>query len=135
MKEVAGCGIDIEELIRFKTKLPDIPESSGFNNLIYTPEEIETNRFIRPELTFPLSFCCKEAVFKALGVSWTNSNISWKDIELLFSDKDNLEDYSIRLSGFAEELFNEKMCTGIESKIEFTSDYVMFQVVLLSKQT
>ena len=53
-------------------------------------------------LRFALSFSCKEAFFKALGVSWTNSNIFWKDIELLF-DGPEIEDYSVELSEYAKE--------------------------------
>ena len=132
MKEVVGCGLDIEELFRFKDKLPDKSGSSRFAQLVYTPSEIENNLNIQPVITFPLGFCCKEAVFKSFGVSWTNSKISWKDIELLFHDEKDLLNYSIRLSGFAEELYNEMKCCSFESSIEYTDTYVMFQVILLS---
>jgi phosphopantetheine--protein transferase-like protein len=132
MKEVVGCGLDIEELIRFKDKLPDKSGISRFAQLVYTPSEIENNLNIQPGITFPLGFCCKEAVFKSFGVSWTNSKISWKDIELLFHNEMNLYDYSVRLNGFADKLYKEKKCSKIESLIEFTDTYVMFQVILLS---
>jgi phosphopantetheine--protein transferase-like protein len=132
MKEVVGCGLDIEELYRFKDKLPDKFGRSRFAQLVYTHSEIENNLNIKPGITFPLGFCCKEAVFKSFGVSWTNSKISWKDIELLFYSEKNLFDYSIRLSGFAEELYDERKCSSIESWIEYNNSYVMFQVILLS---
>jgi phosphopantetheine--protein transferase-like protein len=132
MKDVVGCGIDIEELVRFRTMIPIPPNSRGFSELVYTPEEITCNLGITPGLTFPLSFSCKEAFFKAFGVSWTNSRISWKDIELIFSNSDDLHKYSIRLGGYAEELFHEKKCSLIKSSLGYTDTYVMFQVVLLS---
>jgi phosphopantetheine--protein transferase-like protein len=132
MKEVLGCGIDIEELSRFGTKIPTLSENTHFSDLVYTPSEVECNLDICPGVTFPLCFSCKEAFFKALGVSWTNSAISWKDIELLFHNKDNLNEYSIRLNGFARELFNEKKCQTIESYLEYNNTYVIFQVILLS---
>jgi len=132
MKEVLGCGIDIEELIRFETNIPTRTNITGFAQMVYTPAEIAYNLDIYPGFTFPLCFSCKEAFFKALGVSWTNSKISWKDIELLFENKNNLHDYSIRLNGFAEELYHEKKCCSIESYLEYTSTYVIFQVILLS---
>ena len=132
MKSVTGCGIDIEELSRFKDKLPETEETSRFAHLVYTHDEIECNSRIKPELTFPLSFCCKEAVFKSFGVSWINSRISWKDIELLFDNEENLEDYTIKLHGYAAELYKSMKCTEIESCFECTDFYVMFQVVLCS---
>jgi phosphopantetheine--protein transferase-like protein len=132
MKDVVGCGIDIEELVRFRTMIPVPPNSRGFSDLVYTTEEITCNLGITPALTFPLSFSCKEAFFKAFGVSWTNSRISWKDIELIFSNSDDLRKYSIRLGGYAEELFHEKNCSLIKSSLGYTDTYVMFQVVLLS---
>jgi phosphopantetheine--protein transferase-like protein len=132
MKEVAGCGIDIEEIIRFKCKIPTRTNNTDFSELVYTSSEVACNLDITPELTFPLCFSCKEAFFKAFGVSWTNSRISWKDIELLFKSKKDLHKYSIRLNGYAKELFHEKKCRSIESSLEYTDTYVIFQVVLLS---
>ena len=132
MNKVLGCGIDIEELIRFKTKIPTRTDTTGFSQLVYTRSEIECNLDIIPGLTFPLCFSCKESFFKALGVSWTNSRISWKEIELLFKSEKNLNDYSIRLNGYAEELYNEKKCQTTESYLEYTDKYVIFQVILLS---
>ena len=84
MAEVIGCGIDIEELNRFTKHISDSKNIRSFANLVFSETEIETNLQLSPEYTFPLGFSCKEAFFKALGVSWTNSKISWKDIELLF---------------------------------------------------
>jgi phosphopantetheine--protein transferase-like protein len=132
MAEVLGCGIDIEELDRFKRKIPTRTNINGFAQSVYTPSEITRNLNILPGFTFPLCFSCKEAFFKAFGVSWTNSKISWQDIELLFTDENNLHDYSIRLNGFAKDLYRKKKCHQIDSSLEYTDTYVVFQVVLLS---
>ena len=132
MNEILGCGIDIEELIRFKKYIPAQTDIPGFSNLVYTDVEINRNLNILPHLSFPIGFSCKEAFFKALGVSWTNSMISWKDIEILFSNKNDIGEYSIRLNGYALELFHEKKCRKIESCLEYTHDYVIFQIILLS---
>jgi phosphopantetheine--protein transferase-like protein len=132
MIEVLGCGIDLEELSRFKKNIPTLTSTPGFAQLVYTPAEIECNLEIHPEFTFPLAFSCKEAFFKAFGVSWTNSKISWKDIELFFLTKNDLHEYSIHISGYAEELCNEKKCSKIDSSLEYTNIYVIFQVILLS---
>jgi phosphopantetheine--protein transferase-like protein len=132
MIEVIGCGIDLEEFSRFKKHLPSQTEITGFARLVYTPAEIACNLTILPEFTFPLGFSCKEAFFKALGVSWTNSKISWKDIELLFFNAKNLREYTIKLTGYAEELCHVKKCNKIESDFEYNSKYVIFEVILLS---
>ncbi len=133
MTEVIGCGIDIEELSRFTKHLSDTTKIPPFAHIVFTETEIESNLKNSPELTFPLGFSCKEAFFKALGISWTNSKISWRDIELLFPDKGNVNEYSIRLNGYAKELFDNK-CKTIDSSVEYTNTYVIFQIILLSNQ-
>src|SRR5512138_674565 len=130
MKEVVGCGIDIEEIKRFNFKIPAPLNNTGFADLVYTPSEIAANLDINPGLTFPICFSCKEAFFKAFGVSWTNSKISWKDIELVFESKTDLHKYSIRLNGYASELYKEKKCSAMDSSLEYTDTWVMFQIVL-----
>jgi phosphopantetheine--protein transferase-like protein len=132
MKEVLGCGIDIEEPARFRKKIPAPGHSTGFADLVYTGSEIEHNLRFHPALTFPLGFACKEAFFKAFGLSWTNSGISWKDIELFFTDANDLQNHTVRLSGYAKEFYREKKCRSYESFLECTSDYVLFQVILFS---
>lgn len=132
MAEVIGCGIDIEELARFNKNATARSEIPGFAHMVYTPAEIETNQLIHPRLTFPLCFSCKEAVFKSFGVSWTNSRITWKDIELLFLDKNDLNNYNIRLNGYAGELYSEMKCSKLESFFTYTDKYVLFRVILHS---
>lgn len=132
MSEVLGCGIDIEELSRFKSKIPSGSETGGFVEMVYTPGEIARNLQNHPDLTFPLCFSCKEAFFKAFGVSWMNSGISWKDIELLFLNSQDLKDYKIKLKGYAKKLFLKKKCRKIDSYFEYTDVYVVFEVILLS---
>ena len=94
MNEVFGCGIDLEELSRFDKYIR--------NNDYSLMEDICTERELMnvagdKRARLALSFSCKEAFFKALGVSWTNSNISWKDIELLFSGP-GFDSYKVHLS-------------------------------------
>lgn len=132
MAEVIGCGIDIEELNRFSRHLSGSVKIPPFARIVFTEKEIETNLKNSPELTFPLGFSCKEAFFKALGVSWTNSKLSWKNIELLFVNKENIKDYSIILNGYAKELIDKKNCTDIQSSFEYTDTYIVFKVILLS---
>lgn len=132
MEKVLGCGIDIEELNRFNSKIPTHSEHSAFAEMVYSDAEIQNNLAIKPYLTFPLGFSCKEAFFKAVGVSWTNSNISWKDIELIFNDDNNLHDFTIRLSGYARILYDKIRCRNITSSLEYNNEFVIFKVILLS---
>lgn len=132
MDEVAGCGIDIEEICRFANKLPSEGSVPGFSEMIYTADEIAFNLSGDPGIRFPLGFSCKEAFFKAFGVSWMNGGISWKDIELLFPDNNDMTSYKVRLNGYAQALFEEMKCVGFESHLEYNDEFVVFQVVLLS---
>jgi phosphopantetheine--protein transferase-like protein len=132
MNEIIGCGIDIEELSRFEKHDPTHPDSRKFFDLIYSDEEISINTLISPHLTFPLGFSCKEAFFKAFGMSWTNSPISWKDIELLFDQPADLHHNTIRLSGHAKQLFEHMNCSRFEASYEFNEEFVLFRVVLFS---
>jgi phosphopantetheine--protein transferase-like protein len=132
MGKIIGCGIDVEELARFKKLIPSPGEVPGFSRLVFTEKEIEINRRIRPDLTFPLGFSCKEAFFKAFGVSWTNSSISWKDIEIIFHDENDLEDYSIHFYGYAEHLYNKMKCSAFDSNFKLAEQYIIFEVLLFS---
>ncbi len=133
MNEIVGCGIDIEELDRFKKFIPTHPDLSELTKLVYSDYEIRINRNILPHVTFPLAFSCKEAFFKAFGVSWTNSPISWKDIELIFSESGNLNLYEVNLSGYARILYERLNCSGFKTEMDYNAKFVTFQVILFSE--
>ena len=61
-----------------------------------------------------------------------NSNISWKDIELLFPDEKDVLNYNVRLSGYARKLYEKKRCRRFETHLEFNDEFVVVQVVLFS---
>lgn len=130
MYEVFGCGIDIEELARFDkyientdySLMEDICTRREFNNLC----GYGGDRRVR----FALSFSCKEAFFKALGISWTNSNIFWKDIELLFNSP-GFDKYSVQLSAYAKEILVKNNAKVEETALDYNDEFVMFQVILL----
>jgi phosphopantetheine--protein transferase-like protein len=131
MSEIVGCGIDIEDLARLKKHIPLNSEPTQFVRMIFTPAEIENHIKTAPAICFPAGFSCKEAIFKAFGQSWTNSPIGWKDIEIIFSDKDNLNDYRVILNNYALQLFVEKKIKKIESCFEVTDHYLVFEAILL----
>jgi phosphopantetheine--protein transferase-like protein len=133
MDKIVGCGIDIEELDRFKKFIPTHTDIPDLTNLVYSDSEIAANQKISPHLTFPLAFSCKEAFFKAFGVSWTNSPISWKDIELIFQDPKDIQQYSVRLNGYAGELFEKMHCSRFETAIKIRKRYIIFEVILFDE--
>ena len=98
------CGIDIEDKKRFVKYNNNFP----LKNEIFTGREIINYTKSGNSNMFPISFCCKEAFFKALGQSWTNSDILWKDIELFFFN--NLENYKIKISGKSQTKLKQLKC-------------------------
>lgn len=128
---VFGCGVDIEEINRFTKHLHQENDFPSFLSDVFTERELEINRNSQQELRFSLGFSCKEAVFKAFGKSWTNSPLTWKDIELIFHGQD-LNRYDIQLKGFARELFEKEKIKQIDSYLEFNETYVMFQVIFIN---
>lgn len=129
MNEVFGCGIDLEELSRFDKYIR--------NNDYSLMEDICTERELMnvagdKRARLALSFSCKEAFLKALGVSWTNSNVSWKDIELLF-DGSGFDSYKVHLQGYAKELLLRNGADIGEISFGFNDEFVLFQVVLLKE--
>lgn len=129
---IYGCGVDIEELNRF-TKHLDLKDTlPSLISDVFTEEEISQNKKSQKELRFPLGFSCKEAMFKAFGISWTNSPISWKDIELIFQGE-SPENYLIKLTGHAKKLFDKFDLKQVDSFVEYNDTFVMFQIVLIGK--
>lgn len=127
---IYGCGVDIEEINRFAKHLKLIEAPPSFISDVFTEKEISINRKILKELRFPLGFSCKESLFKAFGISWTNSPISWKDIELIFQSE-KIEDYRIELGGYAKELYTRENLQRIDSNVIYSKPFVMFQIVLI----
>jgi len=127
MDKVFGCGIDIEELSRFDKHINDIDP--------FLMEDICTRRELNNpwgdrKVRLALSFSCKEAFFKALGVSWTNSNISWKDIELLFSGPE-FDRHKVHLHDHAKNILIKNKARIGEISFDFNDEFVLFQVVLV----
>ena len=127
---IYGCGVDIEEINRFTKHINLFEAPPSFISDVFSEKEIAINKSYLKELRFPLGFSCKESAFKAFGISWTNSPISWKDIELVFQSNE-IKDYRIALNGYAKELFDQENLKRIDSSVAFNETYVMFQIVLI----
>ena len=130
MSQIFGCGVDIEELSRFGKHT----EQNEYCLIKDVCTQREIDNLGRDErLRLALSFSCKEAFFKALGVSWTNSPISWKDIELLFRGP-RLNSYEVVLHGYAEELLLKNKAGIGEMSFDVNDEFVLFEVVLLKQE-
>ena len=124
-----SCGIDIEEIMRFSKYITPPITDKGFIRLVYTIKEQEQYHNLDPLSCYATSFCCKEAVFKALNPSDSNSPVDWKEIELFFS-----EDYShkpkVKLSGTAKQIFNDLGAKDIDFQIATYQGHMVFKVVI-----
>lgn len=129
---ISGCGIDTEERYRFEKHIREI-NSSDFISTVFSAAEIENFTQNDSFLAVPLAFCCKEAIFKALGNSWTTSSIDWKDIEIFFLENPSKKNYKIHLRGTAEEMLKEKGNPRIISDYEFNKDFVSFEIILFNE--
>jgi len=127
---IVGCGIDTEELSRFDKHLADV-ENSGFVKLVFTEREIENYKSNFGQF-IPLGFCCKEAVFKAVGDSWTTSPVHWQDIELLFKSVSQ-STYEIKISGHAKKILERLGNPTIVSEFNMSPESVTFHVILINE--
>ncbi len=126
---INGCGIDTEEFFRFNKHLKNFKDSP-FIRLVLSDSEIENFQKYTYQICFPVAFCCKEAYFKAIGSSWMNSPIDWKDIEILFSDFPKHKKFRIELSGHARLLSQQLKISETQFNYEIFDDYVTFEVIL-----
>lgn len=127
---IVGCGIDIEETGRFDYYFNNDPVFLRLVEDIFSKKEIKLNNKFKNRLAFSIGFSCKEAMLKAFGKGWLNGNINWKNIELLFSDKDK---YKIRLNSSAKKFYKEKKAKTIESEYSFLEGHVVFKVIIISE--
>jgi phosphopantetheine--protein transferase-like protein len=135
MDESVCCGIDIEEISRFR-KFVSFPDKvEPFISSVFTADEIKTSLAFGSLLPFAIGFSCKESVFKAFGVSWTNSSIKWQDVELLFHEPGNLKNYELKLSGYALQMFREKEFDRFETFADYNEDFVVFRFLLIKDQS
>lgn len=128
---VISCGIDTEEIFRFRKHINDFSDSL-FVKTILSEREIENYKLFPLLQCLPLSFCCKEAVFKALGESWTTCPITWKDIELIFNKEPLFNDFQIVLNNYALTLYDRMNVTNTISSYNIKNDYVTFEIILVN---
>ena len=120
---IIGCGIDIEEIDRFDKHYF---EKGRLSNLIYdlfTSKEIENFSVFGKE-AFLKGFCFKEAFYKALN----NSDVDFKDIEIIFTNED---DFEILKSNKINDIFRQLKITDIVASFQINEQYAVFKVLLI----
>jgi phosphopantetheine--protein transferase-like protein len=135
MDEIVCCGIDIEEISRFRKFISFPDRVEPFITSVFTLDEINRSLAFGSLLPFAIGFSCKEAVFKAFGISWTNSSIKWQEVELLYNGNTDVTQFQLRLSGYARQLFEERGYNFYETYAGFTDEFVIFKFILLKKFT
>ena len=120
---IFGCGIDIEEIERFNKHYFDKGILSNLVYDIFTSKEIENFSVFGKE-AFLKGFCFKEAFYKALN----NSDLGFKDIEIIFTNEDNFE---ILKSNKINNIFRKLKITDITASFKVNEQYVIFKVLLV----
>ena len=126
---IVGCGIDTEEKSRFSKHLSNF-EKSEFISMVFTEGEKENFLDFDPELCVPIAFSFKEAMFKALGNTWTTSAIDWKDMEIKFLSSPQEKNYELSFSGVASEMLESLGNPNIISSFDFNDKYSTFDIIL-----
>ena len=124
-----GVGLDIEAFSRFHRILGSRP---GLISQIFTARERRLHESaVDPARSYTAGFAIKEAAFKALGSSWTESELFWTDIELLsLSTWGSCE---VALSGVALRWQKRRGVEQLLTSLHFTKTHVVAQVWLTSE--
>ncbi len=126
---VVGCGIDTEERVRFHKHLSDF-EHSEFISMVFTESEKKCFQLFGVDVCVPIAFCFKEAMFKAIGNSWTTSSIDWKDLEIIFKNHPAENEFELKISGNASEMLASIGNPQIISNYEYNDETAIFEIIL-----
>ncbi len=124
---IIGIGVDLAEVARFQRMLrrPRHVLAQAFS-----PVELELCRTAEePAAQLAAAFVVKEAVFKALGCGWLDSDIFWLDVELL-TPLSSIQP-GIRLRGAAAEMLQVRGGTRVVGALCRRDGLILGQIMLL----
>ena len=125
---IVGLGVDLARASRFTKLLAQ--EKRGVITRVFTPEELAYALAMKnPAPHLAARFAAKEAFLKALGLGLRNG-MRWQEIEVV---RNELGAPSLRLSGQAAELADERKVTAIHLSYSHEGDYVTATVILESR--
>src|SRR6056297_3252290 len=126
---VFGVGVDIESHHRF-LKYAALAKQEKLS-LFYTPQEIENYTSFNNHLCYALSFCGKEAFYKAFSSGQSSLIPSLTDVEILFKDEPSGGNLKITFSGNARVII-EKYNINLPAEYNYSIDQnvVVFETIL-----
>lgn len=119
---ILSCGIDIEEIERFNKHYFHKGKLSDLMYDIFTTKEID-NLSVFGKEAFLKGFCFKEAFYKAIN----NSNIGFKDIQIIFSSE---QSFDIFRSKELDDILDNLGVTKIQAEFQTEKQYVISKVLL-----
>ncbi len=124
---IIGIGVDIESPARFR-RMMRRPVARRLE--VFSPGELRIiEEAADPLVQMTAAFAFKEAMFKALGGGWLDSNLFWRDIELL-SDLSDRGEIAVRIVGSARARFHERGGRRIHAACSASRDVVLAQAIL-----
>lgn len=124
MSPVAGIGTDLSRIARFERLLAD--KKGVIDRLFTAGEKQYALEKKNPAPHLAARFAAKEAFLKALGLG-LREGISWQDMDI---ERDMLGKPSMKLSGRAREVFEERNYTSLHLSYSHDGDYAVATVVL-----
>lgn len=125
MAPIAGIGLDIARSERFRRFL--VQGKKGIIDRLFTAgEQAYALAKKDPAPYLAVRFAAKEACLKALGLG-LRQGISWQDMEVV---KDDLGCPSLRLSGRAAEIFQQRGLHALHLTYSHDGDYGVATVIL-----
>ena len=125
---IVGLGVDLARASRFTKLLAQ--EKRGVITRVFTAGELAYALAMKnPAPHLAARFAAKEAFLKALGLGLRNG-MRWQEIEVV---RNELGAPSLRLSGQAAELADERKVTAIHLSYSHEGDYATATVILESR--
>jgi len=124
---ILSIGIDIAEVYRIRETIARTPR---FVERVFTAAEREycESKGAAAAQSYAARFAAKEAFLKALKTGW-RGKIGWQDIEVIV---DEAGAPSLRITGEAVKIKNERGASRIHLSISHTSEHAIAQVILES---
>ncbi len=122
---VLSIGIDIVEVYRIREAVARTPR---FAERVFTEAERQycESKGAAAAQSYAGRFAAKEAFLKAIKTGW-RGKIGWQEIEVE-TDADGVP--SLRISGEAKRIADERGATAIHLSISHTAEHAVAQVLL-----